>query len=69
MVKESAGAGGSIDPTGNLLANHSTQQGLSTTTDTSHDIVDAQVDGISVCAINSYTFIRVVANHAVEGKN
>jgi len=63
----SAGAGGSITPTGpSVLVNAGGSQAFTIAANSGNHIVDVVVDGISQGAVASYTFSNVQANHAIS---
>jgi len=66
QIRASAGAGGSITPSGNVMVDNGADQSFSITPDTGYHIVDVLVDGVSVGAIGSYPFTNVVANHTID---
>ena len=65
-ITAAAGAGGSIDPAGNVNVTHGSNQSFTITPDTGYDIEDVKVDGVSVGAVSSYTFNKVTANHTIS---
>ncbi len=64
-ITASAGAGGSINPSGAVVANHGVNQTFTITPNTGYSIADVLVDGSSVGAVTSYTFPGVVVNHTI----
>jgi len=64
-ITATAGAGGSINPAGNVNVTHGSNQSFAITPDTGYDIEDVKVDGVSVGAVSSYTFNNVTANHTI----
>ena len=65
-ITATAGAGGSINPAGNVNVTHDSNQSFTITPDTGYDIEDVKVDGVSVGAVSSYTFNNVTANHTIS---
>ena len=65
-ITATAGAGGSINPAGNVNVTHGSNQSFTITPDTGYDIEDVKVDGVSVGAVSSYTFNNVTANHTIS---
>ncbi len=61
-----AGSGGSISPSGNVTVECGASQTINITPDPCYRILDVKVDGVSVGAVNSYTFNNVTANHTIE---
>jgi hypothetical protein len=64
-VSASAGAGGSISPSGAVAVNHGSDQGFTVTPDANYHVADVLVDGGSVGPVTSYTFINVTAGHSI----
>jgi cell division septation protein DedD len=60
-----AGSGGSISPSGNITVVKGSAQTFAITSDTGHHILDVMVDGKSVGAVSSYTFINIEENHSI----
>ncbi len=64
-ITASAGANGSISPTGAVTVNSGGNQGFTITPNSGYSISDVLVDGSSVGALASYTFTNVQANHTI----
>ena len=64
-ITASAGANGSIAPTGEVVVNEGANQSFTITPDTGFHVADVLVDGISVGAVTSHTFTNVIANHTI----
>src|SRR5207245_1708650 len=64
-ITASAGASGSISPSGNVTVNYGADQIFTITPDTGYHVADVLVDGSSVGAASSYTFTNVTANHTI----
>ena len=64
-IAASAGAGGSIAPSGAVQVTSGGSQEFTITPDAGAAIADVLVDGNSVGAPSSYTFMNVVANHTI----
>ncbi|MBS4059816.1 MAG: T9SS type A sorting domain-containing protein, partial [Bacteroidetes bacterium] len=64
-INASAGANGSISPSGNVNVNYSQNQTFTITPDTGYEINDVLIDGVSVGALSTYTFVNVTANHTI----
>src|SRR5207244_4029709 len=64
-IAASAGAGGSISPSGNFSVNCGDDQTFTIAADACHTIADVLVDGVSAGAVASYTFSNVTANHTI----
>jgi len=61
----SAGAGGSISPSGSVGVNDGASQAFAITPAACYDIADVLVDGGSVGAVAGYTFTNVTADHTI----
>lgn len=61
----SAGANGSISPSGTTQVNSGANQTYIITPATCYQVSDVLVDGASVGAVSSYTFTNVTANHTI----
>ena len=64
-ITASAGAGGSIAPSGAVIVNHGADQSFTITPDANFNIADVLVDGSSVGAVGTYTFTNVTADHTI----
>src|SRR5207249_4056901 len=64
-INASAGAGGSISPSGAVSVNCGANQSFSISADPCYSIADVLVDGSSVGAVASYTFTNVMAGHTI----
>ena len=64
-ITASAGAGGSIAPSGAVPVACGTDQSFTITADACQSIADVLVDGVSVGAVASYTFTNVQADHTI----
>ena len=58
-INASAGTGGSISPSGAVAVSGGTNQTFTITANTGYRIADVLVDGSSVGAVNSFTFVNV----------
>jgi len=65
-ITASAGAGGSINPSGDVAVNCGADQSFTITPDAGYWIDDVVVDGQSVGARNSYTFSNITSNHTIQ---
>jgi hypothetical protein len=65
VIGASAGAGGSISPSGSVNVTQGTNQGFTITPASCRHIADVLVDGVSVGATTSHTFTNVQANHTI----
>ncbi len=66
IITASAGVGGSISPSGTVAVNSGADQIFAITPTTGYHIKDVKVDGSSVGAVNSYTFISINSNHRIS---
>jgi hypothetical protein len=64
-ISASAGSGGSISPSGQVLVNSGAGKSFTITPNSGYKISDVKVDGVSNGAIASYSFSNVQANHTV----
>ncbi|MCG8696521.1 MAG: hypothetical protein MI922_00595, partial [Bacteroidales bacterium] len=64
-ISASAGANGSITPSGNITVNQGANQTFSISATNGYKIADVKVDNTSVGPKASYTFTNVTANHSI----
>jgi hypothetical protein len=64
-ITASAGANGSISPSGAVAVVYGTDQGFTITPDAGFHVLDVSVDGSSIGAVAKYTFPGVTANHTI----
>lgn len=67
-ITATAGAGGTIDPAGAVLVASGTDKTFTITPNPQYGIRDVLVNGASVGATNSYTFVNVTSNQAIEAQ-
>jgi hypothetical protein len=65
-IAASAGAGGSISPSGIYISNIGTSQTYTITPTAGYHIADVLVDGASVGGVTTYTFTSINANHTIS---
>ncbi len=65
-VAVSAGAGGSVSPSGSVSVNHGASLTVSITPNTGYSVADVLVDGSSAGAVSSTTLSNVTAAHTVS---
>jgi len=65
-ISASAGAGGTIEPSGNTSVSILTNRTFTITPSDGYHISDVLVDNISVGQVNNYTFTSVTANHTIS---
>lgn len=68
VISSSAGAGGSIDPSGPSFANAGSSRTYTVRPDAGHRVRDVVVDGSSVGAKGSYTFSNIRSNHTISAE-
>jgi hypothetical protein len=64
-ITASAGANGSIDPTGATVVAHAGTQAFAFTPATGYHVASVTVDGSSVSTSSPYTFTNVTADHTI----
>jgi|GEM_PF-4032331 len=67
-ITATAGAGGSISPSGSVLVPEGGSQSFTVTPDSGYKISGVTVDGVSHGAIGSYTFTNVTGGHAIHAE-
>jgi ABC-type transporter MlaC component len=65
-ITATAGANGSISPSGTVNVNEHTSQVFTIKPSDGYKIADVQVDGASVGAVDTYTFDDITANHTIS---
>ena len=65
-ITASAGANGTISPSGIVSVNHGAGQTYTMTADAGYQVADVLVDGVSKGAINAYHFDNVVKDHTIN---
>lgn len=65
-ITASAGANGTISPSGVVSLYEGSTQTYNITPSANYQITDVLVDGVSVGAVSSYTFTNVTANHTIS---
>src|SRR5207249_3052636 len=64
-ITASAGANGSISPSGAVTVNATDSKTFTIAANTNYHVADVLVDGVSVGAVTSYTFNNVIADHTI----
>ena len=64
--KATAGAGGSISPSGNVSVREGRNQTFTITPDKGYAVANVKIDGKSIGAVKSYTFENVSRTHTIE---
>ena len=65
-IKATAGAGGSISPSGNVSVREGQDQTFTITPDKGYAVANVKIDGKSIGAVKSYTFENVSRTHTIE---
>src|SRR5262249_53561236 len=65
-ITASAGANGSISPSGSIVVNQGASQSFTITPSARYEVADVTVDGSSVGAVTSYNFSNVQAAHTIS---
>ncbi len=65
-ITASAGANGSISPSGSVVVNDGTNKTFTITANSGYHITDVLVDSASVGAVGNYMFTNVIANHTIS---
>ena len=65
-IKATAGAGGSISPSGNASVREGRDQTFTITPDKGYAVANVKIDGKSIGAVKSYTFENVRRTHTIE---
>ena len=65
-IKATAGAGGSISPSGNVSVREGRDQTFTITPDKGYAVSNVKIDGKSIGAVKSYTFEIVSRTHTIE---
>ncbi len=65
-ITASAGANGSISPSGAVTVNYGAAKTFTITPNTGYNVSSVLVDGASVGAVTSYAFSNVTANHTIS---
>ena len=65
-IKATAGAGGSVSPSGNVSVREGRDQTFTITPDKGYAVANVKIDGKSIGAVKSYTFENVSRTHTIE---
>ena len=65
-IKATAGAGGSISPSGSVSVREGRDQTFTITPDKGYAVANVKIDGKSIGAVKSYTFENVSRTHTIE---
>ena len=66
VVAATAGAGGTISPSGNVKLTSHANQSFTITPDAHYHISDVLVDGVSVGAVTNYSFTNLIVDHTIS---
>ena len=66
IITSSAGAGGSISPSGDVTVTQGADQAFDITSNSGYHVLDVLVDGVSAGDVTSYTFSNVNEDHAIS---
>jgi len=66
IITATAGAGGSITPSGSVGVNHGEDAAFSISSDEGYEVQDVLVDGASEGVVSAYTFPTVTSDHTIE---
>ncbi len=65
-ISATAGAGGTIEPSGDVVVDYGDDQTFAITPDAGYEIADVLVDGASVGAVSSPLFVNVTTDHTIS---
>ena len=65
-ITATAGANGTVTPSGTVTVNQGANQTFTITPDTGYHVADVLVDGVSVGATTTYTFTSVTVDHTIS---
>ena len=66
IIRATAGAGGSIAPSGDVSVRAGANQTFTITPNRGYAVSDVKIDGRSIGAVRSYTFENISASHTIE---
>ena len=66
IIRATAGAGGSITPSGDVSVRAGANQTFTITPNRGYAVSDVKIDGWSIGAVRSYTFENISASHTIE---
>jgi hypothetical protein len=64
-IAASAGANGSISPSGNIIAGQGTDQSFNISANAGYHIAEVSIDGSPAAVVSTYTFQNIQAGHAI----
>jgi hypothetical protein len=65
-INATAGAGGSIDPSGTITVNKGESQTFTITPEDCYQVDDLLVDGVSVGSVTSYTLVSIQQDYTIQ---
>lgn len=68
LIRASAGTGGSISPSGEIIVSSGESRNFTLTPEAGYEIADLKVDGASRGSLSSYTFTNITKDHTIAGK-
>jgi uncharacterized protein YjdB len=66
MITPTAGANGSISPFGMVMPTTGASSTFTMTPNPGYEVADVLVDGVSIGATTSYTFVNITADHSIS---
>jgi len=66
VITATAGKGGTISPSGDVIVNYGSSQTFTITPDPNYHILDVLVDDVSVGRVSTYTFENITSYHTIE---
>ena len=65
-IAASAGANGSISPSGSVTVSHGSNRTFTISASANYHVEDVLVNGVSVGSVSTYTFTNVTQNHTIQ---
>jgi len=65
-ISATAGNGGSISPSGNVIVGHGTTRTFTITPNSGYEIADVMVDGLSVGPVETFSFSNITHHHTIQ---
>jgi hypothetical protein len=65
-ITGSAGTGGSINPSGNIILNYGSNRTFTISPDFGFKVADVKVDNVSAGAVSTYTFSNITTDHTIS---
>jgi len=65
-INATAGAGGSIDPSGTIMVDKGESQAFTITPEECYQVDDVLVDGVSVGSVSSYTLVSIQQDYTIQ---